>query len=66
MGTPNVCNRCGNAYAGAFDNDLFCEHCKHDNSRDESPVKILAMLVSGLALLAAVIGTAVWLIGKIN
>ncbi len=66
MGTANVCNRCGNAYAGAFDNEFFCEHCKHDNTRDESPVKVLVMIVSGLALMGGVIWAAIWLLGKIN
>ena len=66
MGTANVCNRCGNAYAGAFDNEFFCEHCKHDNTQDQSSVKVLLKAVPALVLLVGVLWTAVWLLGKFN
>lgn len=66
MGTPNVCNQCGNAYAGAFDNEFYCEQCKYDNTKDETGAKALLKILPAIVLMCAVLWAAFWLIGRIN
>ncbi len=62
MGEPNICNRCGNAYAGSFDNDLYCEQCHYDNSKHKTPIlATICLLLFGLGTLWGFI----WVIGKL-